>query len=113
MAAEVNTPKPGNRLSPSDLWLLVLLFLVPLIGYIHRLILNILIDPVSQELVLTDTQASFLQGPPFALAYGLMVIPMGLLVDRRKRLVLIGVGRWSGVRVLCFVGLQVILLSFS
>ena len=103
MAAEVNTPKPGNRLSSSDLWLLVLLFLVPLIGYIHRLILNILIDPVSQELVLTDTQASFLQGPPFALAYGLMVIPMGLLVDRRKRLVLIGVGAlvWSTGTLLC------------
>ena len=77
MAAEVNTPKPGNRLSPRALWLLVLLFLVQLIGYINSLILNILIDPVSLELVLTDTQASFLQGPPFALAYGLMVIPMG------------------------------------
>lgn len=105
MSAEVNTPQLGNRLSPSDLWLLVVLFLVPLIGYIHRLILNILIDPVSQELVLTDTQASFLQGPPFALAYGLMVIPMGLLVDHRKRLVLIGVGAlvWSTGTLFCGV----------
>ena len=65
---------PGNAS-----WMLLVLFTVPLIGYVHRLIINILIDPISQELAITDTQASFLQGPPFAVAYALMVVPWACL----------------------------------
>ncbi len=92
-----------DRLSPSGIWWLVLLFLIPMIGYIHRLVINILIDPISAELALSDTQASFLQGPPFALAYGLMVIPMGLLVDRYQRLTLLSAGAliWSAGTLYC------------
>jgi MFS family permease len=92
-----------DRLNPRGIWLLVLLFLIPMIGYIHRLIINILIDPISAEMALTDTQASFLQGPPFALAYGLMVIPMGLLVDRHQRLTLLSAGAliWSAGTLYC------------
>jgi len=84
-------------------WLLVVLFTVPLIGYVHRLIINILIDPISQELAITDTQASFLQGPPFAVAYALMVIPMGLLADQGNRLLLLGTGAiiWSLGTLMC------------
>lgn len=89
---------PGN--AP---WMLLVLFTVPLIGYVHRLIINILIDPISQELAITDTQASFLQGPPFAVAYALMVIPMGLLADRGNRLLLLGAGAvvWSFGTLAC------------
>jgi MFS family permease len=84
-------------------WLLVVLFTVPLIGYVHRLIINILIDPISAELAISDTQASFLQGPPFAVAYALMVIPMGLLADRGNRLLLLGCGAviWSIGTLMC------------
>jgi MFS family permease len=91
------------RLRGNSLWLLCVLFLLPMIGYVHRLMINILIDPVSAELALSDTQASFLQGPPFALAYGLMVIPMGLLVDRRQRTLLLSAGAliWSAGTFFC------------
>jgi MFS family permease len=84
-------------------WMLLVLFTVPLIGYVHRLIINILIDPISRELAITDTQASFLQGPPFAVAYALMVIPMGLLADRGNRLMLLGAGAvvWSFGTLAC------------
>lgn len=92
-----------EKAGASSLWLLCVLFLLPMIGYIHRLMINILIDPVSAELTLSDTQASFLQGPPFALAYGLMVIPMGLMVDRRRRTALLSAGAliWSAGTFFC------------
>lgn len=97
-ATMVTTGGPGN--AP---WMLLVLFTVPLIGYVHRLIINILIDPISQELAITDTQASFLQGPPFAVAYALMVVPMGLLADRGNRLLLLGAGAvvWSFGTLAC------------
>ncbi|MEQ9463523.1 MAG: MFS transporter [Haliea sp.] len=99
-------PRPGGlttRFPEGGYWLLFVLFLVPLIGYVHRLIINILIDPISLELGISDTQASFLQGPPFAVAYALMVIPMGLLADRGNRLLLLSIGAliWSLGTLLC------------
>ena len=86
-----------------ELWLYFVLFAIPLVGYIHRLVINILIDPISLEFTLTDTQASLLQGPPFALVYGLMVIPMGLLADRGSRVLLLGTGAilWSMGTLMC------------
>lgn len=77
--------------------------MIPLVGFIHRLIINILIDPISLEFSLTDTQASYLQGPPFAIVYGLMVIPMGLLADRGNRVLLLSAGAalWSLGTVIC------------
>ena len=86
-------------------WLFVVLFMIPLVGFIHRLIINILIDPISLEFSLTDTQASYLQGPPFAIVYGLMVIPMGLLADRGNRVLLLssGAALWSLGTVICGV----------
>ena len=85
------------------LWLYFVLFAIPLVGYIHRLVINILIDPIGVEFGLTDTQASLLQGPPFALVYGLMVIPMGLLADRGSRVLLLGSGAilWSMGTLMC------------
>jgi MFS family permease len=92
-----------QRFAEGDQWLLFVLFLVPMIGYIHRLIVNILIEPISLELAISDTEASLLQGPPFALAYAVMLIPMGLLADRGYRLLLLGIGAliWSFGTLLC------------
>lgn len=92
-----------NRTALGTSWLFVVLFMIPMVGFIHRLIINILIDPISLEFILTDTQASYLQGPPFAIVYGLMVIPMGLLADRGNRVMLLSAGAalWSLGTVIC------------
>jgi len=94
-----------RRIPGGEYWLLFVLFLVPMIGYVHRLIINIVIEPISLELAIPDTEASFLQGPPFAVAYALMVIPMGLLADRSNRLLLLSLGAliWSVGTLLCGV----------
>lgn len=74
-----------------------------MIGFVHRLVVNILIDPISLEFGLSDTQASLLQGPPFAIVYGLMVIPMGYLADRGSRTLLLFCGAilWSFGTLIC------------
>lgn len=97
------TTNSTNRTALGTAWLFVVLFMIPLVGFIHRLIINILIDPISLEFSLTDTQASYLQGPPFAIVYGLMVIPMGLLADRGNRVLLLSAGAalWSLGTVIC------------
>lgn len=103
----ISTGRPPNPVAGRgwwrELWLYFVLFAIPLVGYIHRLVINILIDPISLEFGLTDTQASLLQGPPFALVYGLMVIPMGLLADRGSRVLLLGTGAvlWSMGTLMC------------
>ena len=103
----ISTGRDANPGSSRDwwreLWLYFVLFAIPLVGYIHRLVINILIDPIGLEFGLTDTQASLLQGPPFALVYGLMVIPMGLLADRGSRILLLGTGAilWSMGALMC------------
>jgi len=99
--AGVSTSPDGNLDSRRswrwEIWLYFVLFAIPLVGFIHRLVINILIDPVSMEFGLSDTQASLLQGPPFAIVYGLMVIPMGFLADRGNRVALLSSGAvlWS------------------
>lgn len=99
MTAQTGTRPKGIRVA----WFFFILFAIPLIGFIHRLIINILIDPISTDFGLTDTQASYLQGPPFAIVYGLMVIPMGLLADRGNRVMLLSAGAiiWSLGTVIC------------
>ena len=103
----ISTGRDANPVSGRgwwrEMWLYFVLFAIPLVGYIHRLVINILIDPISLEFTLTDTQASLLQGPPFALVYGLMVIPMGLLADRGSRVLLLGTGAilWSMGTLMC------------
>jgi|GEM_PF-491838 len=85
------------------IWLLFVLFLIPLVGFVHRLVINMLIDPIAIEFELSDTAASILQGPPFAVVYGLMVIPMGLLADRGNRILLLTCGAliWSCGTLIC------------
>ena len=99
MTAAQDTRRGGLSMA----WFFVVLFLIPLVGFIHRLIINILIDPISVDFALSDTQASYLQGPPFAIVYGLMVIPMGLLADRGNRVMLLSAGGviWSLGTLMC------------
>lgn len=99
MTAQHETRPDGMRVA----WFYFILFAIPLVGFIHRLIINILIDPISMDFGLSDTEASYLQGPPFAVVYGLMVIPMGLLADRGNRVMLLcgGAILWSLGTVLC------------
>jgi len=92
-----------HRNGSNRLKVLLVLFIMPLVAYVHRLIINMLIDPIQIDFAISETQASLLQGPPFAIVFGLMSIPMGLLADRRNRVFMLGGGAalWSLGTLFC------------
>jgi MFS family permease len=99
----------AHLVSPSDsfppalrAWsVIAILWLVTLFSQLDRQLPALLVKPLKAEFALTDTQFSLLQGYGFALAYTLMGLPFGRLVDRanRRNLILLGILVWSAMTV--------------
>jgi len=91
---KVQPPYPPARTA----WLgVALLFLVYASSFVDRQIISLLVKPIRADLGISDTQIGLLQGFAFALFYALLGGPIGRLVDRgSRRLVLFcGIGAWS------------------
>src|SRR3546814_2259861 len=69
----------------------------------HRLVLGVLVGPVSADLALTDTEISLLQGAAFAIVQTFALPIFGRLADRgnRRNLIIWGSGLWSFGTLLC------------
>lgn len=79
----------------------VVLFLIYLVNYVDRSVLNVLSQLVKDELGASDTIMGFLVGPAFAVFYALAGIPIARFADRsnRVRIIVIGCLVWSGFTV--------------
>jgi len=66
-------------------------------SFVDRQVLNLLVDPIRNDLGVSDTQISFLQGLGFVIPYVLMSVPVGRLVDTYDRVKVLagGVALWS------------------
>ena len=87
--------------------MLAVLFLVYVFNFIDRQILSILIDPIKEELGVSDTAMGFLTGFAFAIFYTVAGIPIARLADRgvRRSIIAVGLTVWSVMTALCgFVG---------
>jgi MFS family permease len=87
-------------------WYIVAVLLVAYVfSFLDRQILSLLVEPIKKDLVLNDTQVSLLQGFAFALCNGLGGLPLGRLVDTRRRMTIIcaGIAFWSVMTALCGV----------
>ena len=84
-------------------WLVIVLMLLMMLGTIDRQIVSLLINPIKEDLGLTDTQISLFYGAAFAIANIAFTLPAGYLADRMSRRVMVGVGAvvWSGMTTLC------------
>jgi MFS family permease len=84
-------------------WALALLTATYTFSFIDRQIINLLVDPIRNDLSLSDSQISFLQGLAFVLPYVLLSIPLGRIVDRanRIRVLIIGILVWTVSCVTC------------
>jgi MFS family permease len=71
---------------------LALLALANILSYLDRIIINLLVQPIQQDLDINDTQFGMLQGLAFGLFYTLLALPIGRLVDSRPRKAIIVVG---------------------
>lgn len=72
-------------------------------SFLDRMVLSLMIDPIRQDLGLTDTEVSLLAGFAFAVCYVLFAFPFGRWADTRGRrnVVVIGIGLWSLATVAC------------
>lgn len=79
-------------------WYVVVLCMIAYIfSFVDRQILALLIEPIREDLQISDTQFSLLNGLAFSLFYAVMGIPIARLADSRSRpaIIAIGVFLWS------------------
>lgn len=83
--------------------LLAALMLASFFSFADRNIFNLLVPAIEQDLGVSDTQISLLQGLAFALFYSVMAIPFGWATDRinRRNLIIAGMTLWCSATVLC------------
>jgi MFS family permease len=82
---------------------LLLLALVYTLNFIDRNLLSVIAQPVINTFNLSDTEYGFLNGPPFAIFYAVMGIPIAMAADRYNRVVIISlcIALWSVMAALC------------
>ncbi len=83
------TPYPST---PYAWYVVSVLTLAYIVSFLDRQIFALLVQPIRQDLGLSDTEVSLLGGLAFALFYTLLGIPIGRLADRKSRRVIIAVG---------------------
>lgn len=95
---EQASAKPEPWPAPARAWFLVTLLTIAYIfSFVDRYIIGLLIEPIKADLDLSDEQIGWLIGAAFAVFYATMGIPLGWLVDRKRRtwIVAAGIAVWS------------------
>jgi MFS family permease len=85
-------------------WYVAIVLLVGLtFSFIDRQVLNLLVVPIQADLKISDTQISALQGLAFVLTYVGLCIPVGRLIDRFNRVLIMvgGILIWSIATIAC------------
>ena len=74
-----------------------------IVAFVDRQIINLLVDDIKADLLLSDTQISLLQGLAFAIFYATIAIPLGRLADggNRRNLITIGIVVWTAATIAC------------
>ncbi|MEM9209268.1 MAG: MFS transporter [Pseudomonadota bacterium] len=79
-------------------WYMVgILTVAYILSFVDRYVLGLLIEPIKEDLGLSDTQIGLLLGPAFAIFYATMGLPLGYLADKKRRtwIVAAGIFVWS------------------
>jgi MFS family permease len=89
---------PGYRF-----YVLIMLTLVYTLNFIDRNLVNVIAQPIINEFGLSDSEYGFLNGPPFAIFYAVMGIPIAMAADRYNRVVVMAlcISIWSIMAALC------------
>lgn len=84
-------------------YVLTLLALTYAFSFMDRQIVSVLMEDISAEFNLSDTQLGLLSGLAFALLYGLLGVPIARLADKYNRINIITLSLtiWSLVTALC------------
>src|SRR5437016_6348241 len=98
------TDKQSAAAAPRDRWyVLATLPYVYALNIADRFSISTLIEPIRQELHLSDSGVAFLTGVALALFYVTIGIPIAALADRadRRKILAIALAIWSGMTALC------------
>jgi MFS family permease len=81
----------------AGIYLVAVLFLVNIIGYLDRQILVLVVGPIKTELGLTDAMVGLAHGAAFVVTYTIAGLFLGSLIDRysRRNLLVVCVLMWS------------------
>ena len=94
----------GHSHSEAYAWYLMAVLLVcSIFSSMDRQIMSLLIEPMKHDLKFSDTDISLLHGLAVAIFYATMGIPIGRIVDSKRRVgvVAAGVALWSLMTSLC------------
>lgn len=97
-------PTAGPAIRPAYAnYVLGLLLVIYMLNNLDRQVINILAEPIKQELHLADWQVGIMSGISFALIYTIMAIPIARLAEYRHRPFIIAsaVTIWCGFTALC------------
>jgi MFS family permease len=103
------SPKERPRLA------LALLTAIATVGFIDRIIMNVLVPPLKAEFQLSDTQIGLLNGLAFAALNVVLGLAVARLAERRRRISLIALGTllWSLATAGCGVVATITQLLFA
>jgi MFS transporter, Spinster family, sphingosine-1-phosphate transporter len=84
-------------------WLVIVLLLVSTLATIDRQIISLLVNPIREQLQISDTQISLVIGAAFAVANTVFTLPAGYFADRvsRRGLIMAGALIWSIMTMAC------------
>lgn len=97
-------------------WFVVfVLCLAAIIGYVDRQVINLLVDPIKADLGINDTQIGLLQGFSFVLIYAVLAVPVAWLADfgRRTTVIIAGILCWSLATFSCGLATTFILMFIA
>ena len=99
----MNEPAVANSSERYGWYIVFVLSVCGVVAYIDRQIINLLVDGIKGDLLITDTQISLLQGFAFAVFYAVVAIPLGRLADSKNRrwLITIGIIAWTIAAMAC------------
>lgn len=102
MSEMQNPAAPGLFSEATRRYALSILVVVYTFNFIDRQILSILLEPIKNELGLSDSQLGLLTGFAFALFYATLGIPIARFADRsnRRNLIAAALGIWSAMTAL-------------
>jgi len=94
----LTTSEPSSDVGgPYARYVLGVLFVVYIFNFIDRQILAILLQPIKEDLKISDTALGFLTGFAFAVFYTFAGLPLARIADRwvRRSLIAISLATWS------------------
>lgn len=92
-----------DRVSRYSWYVLALLVCVYSVNWMDRFVLIILLEPIKQDLQISDTALGFLSGFGFAIIYSLAGIPIARWADVgvRRSIIAMGLTLWSVMTMMC------------